>query len=318
MTDASVVLGYIDPDYFAGGSLKLSTELARRTHRDDDRPSARPHASSMPRSASIASLNAQMAEAIRLVSIGRGIDPRGYTLLPLGGGGPLHATALARELGIGRSSCRRIPACCRPPACCRRRSSTRVSAAFPRPLAGLDWPRWNARSPLRRGLRRLMRSEGVARRGRRTSATSPMSATSARATISRSASDRGAPTRSSALYRDFLAAHDRIYGHGTEGPARSSICARCTGSRPGFDGAAAPSYSGESGNPDNSPGADRPGDRVRDAAVYRREGLAMGRRIDGPAIVEQPDTTVLLPGGWHGAVSAGGVLVLEPRHRQRG
>ena len=45
-------------------------------------------------------LNAQMAEAIRLVSIGRGIDPRGYTLLPLGGGGPLHATALARELGI--------------------------------------------------------------------------------------------------------------------------------------------------------------------------------------------------------------------------
>src|SRR5471032_3117727 len=45
-------------------------------------------------------LNAQMAEAIRLVSIGRGIDPRGFTLLPLGGGGPMHACALADELGI--------------------------------------------------------------------------------------------------------------------------------------------------------------------------------------------------------------------------
>ena len=45
-------------------------------------------------------LNAQMAEAIRLVSIGRGIDPRGYALLPLGGGGPMHACALADELGI--------------------------------------------------------------------------------------------------------------------------------------------------------------------------------------------------------------------------
>ena len=41
-----------------------------------------------------------MAEAIRLVSIGRGIDPRGYALLPLGGGGPMHGCALADELGI--------------------------------------------------------------------------------------------------------------------------------------------------------------------------------------------------------------------------
>ena len=44
-------------------------------------------------------LNAQMAEAIRLVSIGRGIDPRGYALLPLGGGGPLHATRAGARTG---------------------------------------------------------------------------------------------------------------------------------------------------------------------------------------------------------------------------
>ena len=101
MTDASIVLGYINPDYFAAGSLKLSPDLARQTI---ETTIARPLGLSLEHAALGIHrvLNAQMAEAIRLVSIGRGIDPRGYTLLPLGGGGPLHATALARELGIRR------------------------------------------------------------------------------------------------------------------------------------------------------------------------------------------------------------------------
>ncbi len=51
------------------------------------RRAAGPHARSRRRSASIACVNAQMAEGIRLVSISRGIDPRGFTLVPLGGGG---------------------------------------------------------------------------------------------------------------------------------------------------------------------------------------------------------------------------------------
>ena len=99
VTDASLILGYIDPDYFAGGSLKLVPQRARETV-------ARTIAQPLGMSVEAAALgihrvlNAQMAEAIRLVSIGRGIDPRGYALLPLGGGGPLHACALARELGI--------------------------------------------------------------------------------------------------------------------------------------------------------------------------------------------------------------------------
>ena len=49
-----------------------------------------------------------------------------------------------------------------------------------------------------------------------------------------------------------------------------------------------------------------------DAAVYRRAGLAAGRRLGGPAIVEQEDTTVVVPSGWVCTVDAGGVLILEP------
>ena len=83
------------------GTLTLRAELARA------RRSRRTIAAPLGMSAEQAALgihrvlNAQMAEAIRLVSIGRGIDPRGYALLPLGGGGPMHATARWRdELGI--------------------------------------------------------------------------------------------------------------------------------------------------------------------------------------------------------------------------
>ncbi|MGA8402883.1 MAG: hydantoinase/oxoprolinase family protein, partial [Stellaceae bacterium] len=75
VTDASLVLGYLDPDYFAGGTLRLDPDRARRA--------IAPLAARMGASVEIAALgihrvvNAQMAEAMRLVSIGRGIDPRG-------------------------------------------------------------------------------------------------------------------------------------------------------------------------------------------------------------------------------------------------
>ena len=130
VTDASVILGYIDPDYFAGGSLKLMPERAWAAVEETI---ARPLGLSVETAARGIHrvLNAQMSEAIRLVSIGRGIDPRGYALLPLGGGGPLHACALARDLGDRHGlSCRRIPASSPPPACCRRRSSTRFPPPF--------------------------------------------------------------------------------------------------------------------------------------------------------------------------------------------
>ena len=99
VTDASVVLGYIDPDYFAGGTLKLRPELA---HEVIERKIARPLRLSVEEAALGIHrvINAQMTEGIRLVSIRQGFDPRGFALVPLGGGGGMHATALAEELGI--------------------------------------------------------------------------------------------------------------------------------------------------------------------------------------------------------------------------
>ena len=82
-------------------------------------------------------LNAQMAEAIRLVSIGRGIDPRGYALLPLGGGGPMHGCALAEDLGISSIIVPAHPGVLSAAGLLGAPVAHEVAAAFP-----VRWQRW--------------------------------------------------------------------------------------------------------------------------------------------------------------------------------
>ena len=165
-------------------------------------------------------LSAQMAEAIRLVSIGRGIDPRGYTLLPLGGAGPVHAAALAAELGIRRIVVPPHPGVLSAAGPAARADRARGVRRLPRPLAGAAWD--DVRSALARldqscaALSAPKRSIRSARR----SAMPRMSATSVRATTSKSRLHDDDTDPLGRLYKDFLAAHDRVYGHATEAPAR--------------------------------------------------------------------------------------------------
>jgi N-methylhydantoinase A len=100
VSDANLVLGYL-PDELAGGGLRLDIDSARRVI---DRDLAQPLGLSVEDAAfgvrEVA--NANMARAIRAVSIERGIDPRDFTLAAFGGSGPVHACDLARSLDITR------------------------------------------------------------------------------------------------------------------------------------------------------------------------------------------------------------------------
>jgi len=102
VTDAHVVLGAIDPEYFLGGDLKLNAAAAADAIRGQI---AQPAGLSVPAAASgiIEIVNARMFSALREVSVRRGHDPRDFALLAFGGGGGLHAAALARELGMARA-----------------------------------------------------------------------------------------------------------------------------------------------------------------------------------------------------------------------
>jgi N-methylhydantoinase A len=101
ITDANLVLGYLNPDYFNGGTMRLEVEAAAE---GIARELGIPLGLSLHQAAwgihSVA--NANMERAMRVVSIERGRDPRRYALVAFGGAGPLHAARLARALGIPR------------------------------------------------------------------------------------------------------------------------------------------------------------------------------------------------------------------------
>jgi N-methylhydantoinase A len=109
VTDANLIVGRIDPAYFLGSGIRLQRERAAQTIMDDI---ARPLGLSLEEAAlgilTIANFN--MSLAVRAVSVEKGYDPRDCVLVPSGGGGALHAMAIAKELSVPRVIIPPLPA----------------------------------------------------------------------------------------------------------------------------------------------------------------------------------------------------------------
>jgi N-methylhydantoinase A len=312
VTDASIVLGYIDPDFFAGGSLTLQPALARRAIETAI-------AGPMGLTVEAAALgihrvvNAQMAEAIRLVSINRGYDPRQFSLVALGGGGPVHATALAADLSLPRVIVPQFPGVLSAFGLLSAPIEHERATAFPRPLA--DTALADVAAVLVRlddECRALMGAEGVDPAQVRRSHYADV------CYIGQSyflevplALDDAAPL--ARLYRDFLVQHERVYGHAGQQPAKL-VNLRAVHRAGGGAALAAAALRGDPAHPKATRKilvAGMP-DQL-DAAVYDRAALAQGARFDGPAIVEQSDTTTIVEPGWRAEVGPGGALILTPK-----
>jgi N-methylhydantoinase A len=98
VTDANAVLGRIDPDYFLGGQMKLDAAAAQETIA---KIAAQLNRDVMEIAEGIVRIaNFIMAGAVRRITIERGRDPRDFAMVAQGGGGPIHAVDIARELGI--------------------------------------------------------------------------------------------------------------------------------------------------------------------------------------------------------------------------
>lgn len=100
VTDANLVLGYLDPDNFLGGARKLDREGALAAF---GRLGAALGITAMEAAEGVHRLaNVRMADGIRVATVRRGVDPRDFALLSFGGAAGLHASAVARELGMTR------------------------------------------------------------------------------------------------------------------------------------------------------------------------------------------------------------------------
>jgi N-methylhydantoinase A len=98
VTDSDLVLGRVDPSWFAGGTVDLDAGLAQiavKNLADQLGLGVRSLAEGI---ASI--INAKMAQAIRTITVEKGLEPRSYAVLAYGGAGPVHAAFVAEELGI--------------------------------------------------------------------------------------------------------------------------------------------------------------------------------------------------------------------------
>ncbi len=108
VTDANLVLGYLDPANFLGGDRRLDPAAAEAAV---DCVAAALGIDRLAAARGIHRIiNTNMAEGVRLVSVRRGVDPRRFALFAFGGAAGLHATDIARQLGLGRVIVPRVAA----------------------------------------------------------------------------------------------------------------------------------------------------------------------------------------------------------------
>jgi N-methylhydantoinase A len=313
VTDAHLVLGHIDPDYPIAGEagVRLDPELARRAIRERV---ARPLGLDLHEAAAaiLAVADSNMAGSIRSVSVERGFDPRDFVLVAFGGAGPLHVSALMREGEIGQALVPRYPGATSALGCVAADFRHDFVQTLNSPLAGLG-PE-DARAMLReqagRGLA-LLREEGFGDGPTLVLHEANMAYEGQIHTVR-----VGVPvaelTRAE-LQRRFEERYREEYGYLLEGYPVVLLNLRTTvvGSRP------QPALDG--GVPVSTRLAEaRKGSRqayvggaFHDCPVYRRALLPGGAALEGPAIVEQEDTTVVIEPGMEARVDQLGNLVVR-------
>ncbi len=298
VTDANLLLGYLDPQTFAGGGLRLDPEAARRAV--GERVAA-PLGLSLEEAAwgIHAMVNLNMELATRVVSIERGHDPRRLALVATGGCGPAHAVRLARALGIGTVLV---------PAAAGVASAIGLLAAEVRFEFSLS--RLTA-------FDRISEAEceaiyaGMEREAKALLGQSP--AAFVREVDLRYA---GQGYELTVPYRHARSAFAELYAR-RYGMASPTEALEATTWR-----LAAVLGTPTVELPELPPGEGCPPRQRRawfpelggwaDCKVHRREALVPGQRLDGPVVVEELHSTTVLPPGATAVVDRHGTLVVEP------
>ena len=315
VTDANLVLGRLRPTQFLGGritldrarSQELMGTLAKEVEASEEETAL----------GIIRVVNANMERAIRTISLERGYDPRLFTLIPFGGAGPMHSCELAQELGIPRVL---IP--------------THPGILSALGVAIADVVKDYSRTVMLRGEdisqgrldEEFHGMEGQARAALRHEGLPDHQMTSRRYLDARYVGqsfeltiDYPSITRRADLQRaignSFYQAHLQRFGYADRNEAVEIVNLRVklelAVEKPDIEA-------------QEPAGADASGAWLEDAEVvfsqgslptglYDRNLLKAGNFVEGPALLLQLDTTVVVPPGWGGAVDPLGNLVLEPR-----
>lgn len=322
-TDANVVLGYLDPAYFAGGRMKLDVDAARRAI---DEHIAQPMGLTLERAAAgmyrVACNN--MAQGVREVTIKRGYDPREFPLIPGGGAGPIHACLICSELEIPLLIVPREASV----LCAFGMLMCDLKHDFVRTFVGrlesLDWERLSTMvETMREDGARQLESERVARGAQRFELWLDCRYLKQYHEVSVAvALDAIARRDGHAIARAFHDEHQRLFGYTLE--AEGSPIEIINVRLQAIGATARPTYRrDERGSADASPA--RKGRRSmyvpeRDAFaevdIYDGHRMHCGQRLTGPALIEQQTTAIFVSDGFDCVVDEMGSFVLYAKGRE--
>ena len=305
VTDANLLLGRLEDGLELGGELTLDRSRAERALAGVGEPLGLDAVETALGAVSVA--NAEMARALRTISVARGLDPREFALVAFGGAGAMHACALAEELEMKTVLVPRAGGVLS--ALGLALADTRRDYEHPLPglLGELDPGRLeDAFGELEQAARadldspELRRAADLRYRGQ-----------SFELTVA-----AGDPER---LAARFGTEHERRYGYRMEDEPIEvvSVRLRATVAVDPAEPAGGPApAAGDS--PERPAGGGAPsGERRvnfdgdwRAARVWNRAELGHGSTLSGPAVVEFPESTCVLAPGWDGELDASGTLVL--------
>ncbi|QCS41071.1 hydantoinase/oxoprolinase family protein [Natrinema versiforme] len=302
VTDANVVLGYIGPETALGGEMTLDVDAARdaleRLADEAGLDGALEAARGVYRVA-----NATMTRTIRSVTVERGHDPREFALVAFGGAGPMHAAALADSLSVDR-------------------------VVVPRPGGVLSAFGLLAADESYDAVRTVGVSLETADTGDLESvydglvadvladASDPDAARVERAADCRYAGQSFELTvpvddefDAATVAERFREAHERAYGYAMD-ESIEIVNLRATATIPGSEPTIRHEGAGDAVVGTREAHFPGTGDDPREATVYDRDRLAPGAAVDGPAILEQAESTTVVPPAWTGDILADGTLVM--------
>jgi N-methylhydantoinase A len=314
VTDADLVLGYLDPVALLGGALPVHLDGARAAI---ESRIARPLGLGVLEAAAaiVDVVNAGMAAALRIVSVERGYDPREFTLVAFGGAGPVHAARLAQELEIPQVIIPPIPGGFSALGLVASDLRRDYARTFYAPLASADLAELGAvYGAMEASARAMLSGAGVPEERREV--TRAADVRYGRQAYELTVPVAGGPVTGATIARlaaDFHDKHRITYGHSNPDEPVQLVNLRVSavGKLDGLDLSRRQRASA-------SPPA---GTTTREASfketglvrceVLGREALEPGLERPGPAIIESMDSTVVVPPGWRCRSDERGLIILE-------
>jgi N-methylhydantoinase A len=299
VTDANLVLGRLLPDAFLGGAMGLDVVAARQAVAQVAGPLGLDIEQAAAGIIDIA--NEHMAQALRVISVERGIDPREHVLVSFGGAGGLHVCALADALEMKRALVPVNAGVLSALGMLAAPSARQLSHTLTGRLQDMDAHTLQAelQKLADKGLAELAQEGAdVAEVGTTFSLDLRYRGQSYTLTVPWTSLDETEAA--------FHAAHGQRYGHRLSMPVEL-VTLRCSleGRPPSIALPAAAAEREPVSVPTRAWGCDGP------VPAWSRESLPAGFAIEGPALVTETVATTWLPSGWHGKVDRVGNLLLE-------